>query len=166
MDASVLQMTRDKLGIQDDHGERHFFVPLRSDQVGFLVTFSDGAAERYEIVYTAGVEAKTSDGHWRYRGHCLRQMALINRAGERFEKAGLDRAFELSRPDGGHDIEEWARWRSSTYRGDSPTCTSVFQEVAGLLMRHFHALVFADARSMENYCRHAYQDVSSVAQVE
>lgn len=164
MHPNSLRVILDTLGPAKAEAERRLMIPLRFQLVEYLVRFLDGGHERYQITYTAGIEAETLADRWRYRGHCWRQVGLVNRAGERFEKSGLDRSIELSPGIGGKSEQDWSVWRECPYQGSPPSAEREFKDVSTLLMRRFEPLVIADKRSMENYFRHAYPGTEAVSE--
>lgn len=166
MHASSLRLILETLGSGRAEAGRRLVLPLTCEWVQYMVRFRDGAQERYQITYTAGIEAEIVLEHWKYRGRCWRQVGLLNRAGERFDKNGLDGRVELCVGGAGDGKEDWSAWRECAYRGMPPSAEREFKDVSAPMRQRFRLLVIADKRSMEDYFRYVYPGTEAVSEID
>ncbi|MGB7757162.1 MAG: hypothetical protein WBL23_13965 [Salinisphaera sp.] len=148
-------------------GKQRAFLPVRLPMFHFLLRFIDGTQEQYRLRYDAGIEAEESPRCWRYRGHISRHLSIYNRAGEEFEKTGIDRRFELTPAlNHGVDTADWRRWREGRGGREPSQTGDEFEEIYRELMRSFAMAVMADKRRVEEQFRYLYQGVEAVSEVD
>lgn len=149
-------------------GEHRLFLPVRLPTFHFLLRFIDGTQEHYRVGYSASIEAEKLPHGRRYRGHISRHFSIYNRAGEEFEKTGVDRRVELgSALNHGVETADWRRWREG--RGSHESLSQAgdeFEEIYQGLMRSFGMAVMADKRRVEEQFRYIYKGVEAVSEVD
>ncbi|MDA3922227.1 MAG: hypothetical protein PF501_16335 [Salinisphaera sp.] len=146
-------------------GDR-LFLPLRLQIAEYLLRFSDGTHERYQVAYNASIEAEKSRQRWQYRGHVSRQLSLYNRAGERFGKVDGDRRIELI-PEAGHNtMADWHGWRECVLEPGPSLPEDEFEKIIGWLSRASAASVIADKRRLERDFRRVYKCLESISEID
>lgn len=146
-------------------GER-LFLPVRLRTVDYLLRFTDGAHERYQVAYIASLEARKFRQHWRYRGHVSRQISIYNRAGEQFEKVNADRRLDPSIQDSRDAIVDWRDWHECAFNHDTATPEDEFGEIFHSLTRAFAASIIADKRQVEAHFQRMYKGIEALSEID
>lgn len=165
MNPNTLRLACESLGILDSGKGEHVFYPLRSEWVMYLLRFMDGSHERYQIAYTGGIEAQALDRGWRCRARCLRQMGMLNQAGERFEKIDGEGLAALAETASENGQGAWDCWRQSPEQAAAAAHSRAFREAMQALTHGFGWVVMRDKMAMESHFRRTFKGLEALSEV-
>ncbi|MGB7754572.1 MAG: hypothetical protein WBL23_00715, partial [Salinisphaera sp.] len=128
--------------------------------------FTEGTQERYQSAYTASIQVERFEQRWRYRGHVSRQLSVYNRAGERFEKANVNRRAELLPADPDQTAPGWHQWKEWDFGPEPCSPEGDFQPIVDWLVMASAITVVVEKRRLESQFRQMYNGVEALSEID
>lgn len=126
-------------------------MPIRTETFNFLLRFSDGATECYQIAYATGLEAACIDNDWQYRGYISRQVCIYNRAGKCFTEQLADRRTQVADSGAGgiaDDYQQWRHWPGEQDPADTDLASDALRAITRDLLPKLAVAIIKEKRRL------------------